>query len=94
MTKRYLWWPISFAWGKPPLSLSAWQLIARAWDSRRWTLTLPALLCQQEALLVHRAATRRIWHGWEQFTRDGVTWFGWTLHFGHLKVMFGKGRSA
>lgn len=91
--KGYLWWPISFAWGGP-LSLSVWQQLRRAWDSRCWTMTHPHRFVTEDVLLAHKAATRRIWHGWEQCTIGGRRMFGWTLHFGRFKVIFGKGRTS
>jgi len=93
--KGYLWWPVSFAWGNRGfLDVTAWQQVKRAWDSRGWTMTHPHRYSDEDALRVHRAAARRIWHGWEQCTVNGRRMFGWTLQFGRLKVMFGKGRTA
>lgn len=87
-TVNYHYWPIRLVWSTEPCQQTLWQWIRRAIDSRRWTLNYPHRYTCLPSLEVHRAAARRMWHGWPI---DGsAKEYGWTLHFGRLKVCFGS----
>lgn len=86
-TVNYHYWPIRFGWFSGPCQQTLWQWIRRAIDSRRWTLDYPHRYTCLSALEIHRAAARRMWHGWP--IGGSSREYGWTLHLGRFKVYFG-----
>lgn len=90
MKSKYAYWPISVAYSRSKVcNPTLIEQIRRAFDSRQWTTSYPHRYSCEEALRVHKAAALRPWHGWQI---EGNL-FGWTLHIGRLKVIFGR-RSA
>ena len=82
---NYHYWPIRFRWSSGDRTFADW--VKRAIDSRRWTLDYPHRYACLSALEIHRAAARRFWHGWP--IGNSAREYGWTLHIGRLKVLFG-----
>lgn len=82
---RYVYWPIRLIWAREPFQRTLLRQIWYAIGSYFWTMERPYRFSCREALRVHQKAARRPWHGWPQ--HDGR--YGWTLHVGRLKVVFG-----
>jgi hypothetical protein len=86
-TVNYHYWPARFGWSSGPYQQTLWRWVRRAIDSRRWTLDYPHRYTCLSSLEIHRAAARRMWHGWP--IGGSSREYGWTLHLGRFKVYFG-----